>query len=62
MPNKLSDFKEHLQLLTPQQQIYEINWQIDILLKDKTTKYNANRKYSRLKELKHMRNKILLNY
>ena len=62
MPNKLSDFKEHLQLLTPQQQIYEINWQIDILLKDKTTKYNANRKYSRLKELKRMRNKILLNY
>ena len=61
MRNEFTGFKVYLQLLSPQEQIFEINCMIDDLMKDNTSYFNINSKYGRIKELKKLKHKILLD-
>ena len=61
MRRELPIFKAYLQLLSPQQQVSEINWFIDHLLKEKRLFIDIDKKCSIIKELKNIRHRILLN-
>ena len=61
MRRGLPSFKAYLQFLSPQQQVSEINWLIDNLLKEKKSFIDINKKCNIIKELKNIRHRILLN-
>ena len=61
MRRGLPNFKAYLQFLSPQQQVSEINWLIDNLLKEKRSFIDINEKCNIIKELKNIRHRILLN-
>ena len=61
MRRGLPNFKAYLQFLSPQQQVSEINWLIDNLLKEKKSFIDINKKCNIIKELKNIRHRILLN-
>ena len=61
MRSGLPNFKAYLQFLSPQQQVSEINWLIDNLLKEKRSFIDINEKCNITKELKNIRHRILLN-
>ena len=62
MPSRMTNFKKHLQFLSPDQQISEINLMIDrfhnlnnvVIVID-----NIDRNFTKLKELKTLRSKII---
>ena len=57
----LHHFKAYLQFLSPEQEVSEINWLIDDLLKEKRSFIDIDKKCNIIKELKNIRHKILLN-
>ena len=61
MRNEFTEFKLYLQLLSPEEQLFETESFIKKVCKDNTPYFNTNRKYSRIKELKDIRNRILAN-
>ena len=61
MRRGLPSFKAYLQFLSLQQQVSEINWLIDNLLKEKKSFIDINKECNIIKELKNIRHRILLN-
>ena len=60
MRNELTEFKVYLQLLPPAHRLFEINLMIHDLINDNYLGTNINRKYSRIKELKKLKEDILI--
>ena len=60
MHNKFTSFKMYLQFLSPFELIFEIDLFIDELIHNNHPSNNANKKYSRLKQLKKLKHDILL--
>ena len=64
MPSRMVKFKKNLQLLSFDEQISEINFAIDRMLKVNNNiemKENIDRKYSAIDHLQALRNKIILD-
>ena len=64
MPSRMTNFKKHLQFLSPDQQILEIDLMIDRFHNLNNVVIvigNIDRNFSKLKELKTLRSKIISN-
>ena len=64
MPSRMTNFKNHLQFLSPDQQISEIDLMIDRFHNLNNVVIvigNIDRNFSKLKELKTLRSKIISN-
>ena len=59
MANEFTEFKVFLQLLDPEDQLYEIECAIDDLIKDNTQHFYIKRKYNRIQQPKKLRHDIL---
>ena len=62
MPNIMMDFKRSLQLLSPEEQLYEINYLISDIGKSNNESENVNKKFCILKELRTLKKKIMFNH
>ena len=61
MPNQFTEYKTLLQTFSPEEQIDEINDMIKSLVNKKLIANIKDRRYGRIKELKHMRDDIINN-
>ena len=61
MRNQLTEYKTLLQTFSPEEQIVEINDMIKSLVNKKRIVNINDRRYDRIKELKHMRDNIINN-
>ena len=61
MLNQFTEYKTLLQTFSPKEQIVEINDRINILANKKHIGNIKDRRYDRIKELKHMRDNIINN-
>ena len=61
MRNQLTEYKTLLQTFSPEEQIVEINDMIKSLVNKKHIVNINDRRYDRIKELKHMRDNIINN-
>ena len=59
MGNGFTEFKVCLQLLDPEDQLYEIECTLDDLIKDNTQYFYIKSKYNRIQQLKKLRHDIL---
>ena len=59
MANEFTEFKVFLQLLDPEDQLYEIECAIDDLIKDNTQYFYIKSKYNRIQQPKKLRHDIL---
>ena len=62
MPNIMMDFKRSLQLLSPEEQLYEINYLISDIGKSNNKGENVNKKFCILKKLRTLKKKIMFNH
>ena len=60
MRNEFTEFKTLLQFLSPSDQIFEIDCEINDIIKDDTPYLCANKIYNRIKHLKKLKHDILL--
>ena len=60
MRNELTEVKIYLQLLPTAQRLFEINLMIPDLINDNYPGTNINRKYSTIKQLKKLKEDILI--
>ena len=61
MRNQFTEYKTLLQTFSPEEQIVEINDMIKSLVNKKHIENIKDRRYDRIKELKHMRDNIINN-
>ena len=61
MRNQFTEYKALLQTFSPEEQIVEINDMIKSLVNKKHIANIKDRRYDRIKELKHMRDNIINN-
>ena len=61
MRNQFTEYKTLLQTFSPEEQIDEINDMIKSLVNKKLIANIKDRRYGRIKELKHMRDDIINN-
>ena len=61
MRNQFTEYKTLLQTFSPEEQIDEINDMIKSLVNKKLIANIKDRRYGRIKELKHMRDNIINN-
>ena len=61
MHNQFTEYKTLLQILSLEEQLDEINNMINSLVNKKQIANIRDRRYDRIKELKHMRNNIINN-
>ena len=61
MRNQFTEYKTLLQTFSPEEQIVEINDMIKSLVNKKHIANIKDRRYDRIKELKHMRDNIINN-
>ena len=61
MRNQLTEYKTLLQTFSPEEQIVEINDMIKSLVNKEHIVNINDRRYDRIKELKHMRDNIINN-
>ena len=59
MAKEFTEFKVFLQLLDPEDQLYEIECAIDDLIKDNTQYFYIKSKYNRIQQPKKLRHDIL---
>ena len=59
MGNEFTEFKVFLQLLDPEDQLYEIECTLDDLIKDNTQYFYIKSKYNRIQQPKKLRHDIL---
>ena len=59
MRNRFTEFKVFLQLLDPQDQLFEIECLIDDSINDNTSYLNIRNKYARIKELQKLKHDLL---
>ena len=59
MAKEFTEFKVFLQLLDPEDQLYEIECAIDDLIKDNTQYFCIKSKYNRMQQSKKLRHDIL---
>ena len=57
----MMDFKRFFQLLSPEEQLYEINYLISDVSKSNNKGENANKKFGILKELRTLKKKTMFN-
>ena len=62
MPNIMVDFKRFLQLLSPENQLYEINSMINQFNKSDRKSENINKKFRTLNELRTFKKQIIFNH
>ena len=64
MPNIIAVFKNYLKLLSPEEQLIEIEHMIDVGEKsiNKCRSENISRKFSILKKLRTLKKKIMINH
>ena len=62
MPNIMVDFKRFLQLLSPENQLYEINSMINQFNKSDRKSENINKKFRTLNELRMFKKQIIFNH
>ena len=60
MRKEFREFRTYLQLISPQEQILEINNLIDDFHKDNYSYFDVKNKYNRIQQLKKLRHNILL--
>ena len=60
MHNEFTECRTYLHLLSPQEQILEINNLIDDFHKDNYSYFDVKNKYNRIQKLKNLRHNILL--
>ena len=59
MRNRFTEFKVFLQLLDPQDQLFEIECLIDDFINDNTSYLNIRNKYARIKKLQKLKHDLL---
>ena len=59
MANEFTEFKVFLELLDPEDQLYEIKCTLDDLVKDITQYFYIKNKYNRIQQPKTLRHDIL---
>ena len=62
MTNKFADFKNYLKLLSPEEQLHEINYMISDFNKSNRNDENIAKKFHILKELEIFFKKIMINH
>ena len=62
MPNLMIDFRRFLQLLSPEQQLYEINFMIHEFDKSNRTDENIRKEIRILNELTTLKKEIIINH
>ena len=62
MPNLMIDFERFLQLLSPEQQLYEINFMINEFDKSNRTDENIRKEIRILNELTTLKKEIITNH
>ena len=62
MTNKFADFKNYLKLLSPEEQLHEINYMISDFNKSNRNDENIVKKFHILKELEIFFKKIMINH
>ena len=62
MPNIMTDFKKHLQFLSPKNQICEIDSMIHDFNKSNRKGENIDKKFRIINELKTLKTGIILNH
>ena len=60
MRKEFTEFRTYLQLISPQEQLLEINNLIDDFHKDNYSYFDVKNKYNRIQRLKKLRHNILL--
>ena len=60
MPNVINNFKRHLEFLTPQEQLREVNHLIKEFNKSYLPCVNINKKFSMLNQLNKLKNNLLI--
>ena len=60
MRKEFTEFRTYLQLISPQEQLLEINNLIDDFHKDNYSYFDVKNKYNRIQQLKKLRHNILL--
>ena len=60
MPNIIAVFKNYLKLLSPEEQLIEIEHMIDQI--NKCRSENISRKFSILKKIRTLKKKIIINH
>ena len=58
----MTDFKRYLQCLSPEEQLYEINYMIHDFNKSNRKGENINKKFRIINELKTLKKEIILNH
>ena len=59
MPNVINNFKRYLEILTPEEQLHEINRLIIMINKSYSPYVNVNKKFSMINELNILKREIL---
>ena len=59
MPNVINNFKRYLEILTPEEQLHEINSLIIMINKSYSPYVNVNKKFSMINELNILKREIL---
>ena len=59
MPNIINNSKRHLEFLTPEEQLCEVNLLIKFFNKDTLSCVNINKKFSMLNQLNIIKNELL---
>ena len=59
MPNVINNFKRYLEILTPEEQLHEINRLIIMINKSYSPYVNVNEKFSMINELNILKREIL---
>ena len=62
MPNIMTDFKRFLQLLSPEEQLYEINYMISDISRSNYKGENINTKFCILNKLRALQIEIMYNH
>ena len=62
MPNVINNFKRYLEILTPEEQIHEINRMIRVINKSYLPCVNINNKFSMRNQLNILKKELLIRY
>ena len=60
--NKFADFKNYLKLLSPEEQLHEINYMINDFNKSNCNGGNIAKKFRIIKELRIFKKEIMINH
>ena len=62
MPNLINNFKRYLEILTPEEQLHEINRMIKMINESYSPCVNVNKKFSMITQLNILKKELLSRY